>query len=182
MQHFVIRLLNMVYELIVFGGFAFWLLTAIVFLIALSMVESLEEFSGASALQCGYIVFLVLFCNISLDLSPYWWSPVPYLLIGLLWFLFMMTHRVKSLRRWIDKQPNPDEIRKNLKDGSGYSVATEWRHIYNTEPSWPKFFDRVLLWPLSMVKFASRDMLKAVYDVCVDRLVAYKHALLGIKS
>ncbi len=96
--------LIVVYELIVFGGVAFWLLTAIVFLIALSMVESLEEFSGASALQCGYIVFLVLFCNIRLDLSPYWWSPIPYLLIGLVWFLFMMTHRVKSLRRWIDKQ------------------------------------------------------------------------------
>jgi hypothetical protein len=182
MQPFVIRLLNMVYELLVFGGTAFWLLTAIVFLTALSMVESIEEFSGASALQCGYIVFLVLFCNISLDLSPYWWSPVPYLLIGLLWFLFMMTHRVKSLRRWIDKQSAPDEIRAYLKNGSRCDIPREWAHIYNTEPSWPKFFDRVLLWPLSMVKFASRDMLKAVYDVCVERLVAYKHALLGIKS
>lgn len=172
----------MVYELIVLGGVAFWLITAIVFLTTLSMVESLDEFSGAAMLQCGYIVFLVMFCNISLDLSKYWWSPIPYLLIGLLWFLFMMTHRVKSLRRWIDKQSNPDEIRADLKAGHGYKIPDEWKHIYNTEPSWPKFFDRVLLWPLSMVKFASRDMLKAVYEVCVERLVAYKHALLGIKS
>jgi hypothetical protein len=172
----------MVYELIVFGGVAFWLITAIVFLIALSLVESIDDFSGASVFQCGYILFLLLFCNINLDLSPYWWSPVPYLLVGLLWFLFMMTHRVKSLRRWIDKQPLPDEIRKQLKHGGRYSVETKWRHIYETEPSWPKFFDRVLLWPLSMMKFASRDMLKAVYDACVERLVAYKHALLGIKS
>jgi hypothetical protein len=172
----------MFYELIVFGGVAFWLLTVIVILIALSMVESLEEFSGASALQCGYIAFLVLFCNISLDLSPYWWSPVPYLLIGLLWFLFMMTHRVKSLRRWIDKQPDPDQLRHDLQKGCPHTIPEEWLFIYKTEPSWPKFFDRVLLWPLSMVKFASRDMLKAVYDVCLDRLISYKNALLGIKS
>lgn len=171
----------MLYELIVFGGVAFWLLTAIVLIIAFSTVESIEEFSTASAIQCAYIVFLILFCNISLDLSPYWWSPVPYLLIGFVWFLFMMTHRVKSLRRWIDRQPNSNEIRENLKGNDFRYVPSEWRYIYKTEPSWPKFFDRILLWPLSMVKFASRDLLKAVYDVCVDKLVAYKHSLLGIK-
>lgn len=171
----------MIYELIVFGGVAFWLITAIVFIMTLNLVESLDDISGASILQIGYIVFLVLFCNVGFDISKYWWSPIPYLIIGLLWFLFMMTHRVKSLRRWIDKQSDPDEIRKSLKDCSE-KIPNEWRHIYVTEPSWPKFFDRVLLWPLSMVKFACSDMLKAVYDVRVDKLVAYKHALLGIKK
>ncbi len=173
----------MLHELIVFGGVAFWIITAIVFLLAICLVESVDEFSGASVVQIGYVLFLVAFTNITLDLSPYWWCPIPYLIIGVLWFLFMMTHRVKQLRRWIDEQADPDDFRRKLKENklSFHRDREKWLDIYKTEPSWPKFFDRVVLWPLSMLKFATRDLLRLVYDACTDALVRYRNSLLGIK-
>lgn len=176
-----IKALHMVYELIVFGGVAFWLLTALAFLIILMTVDSVDYFSFAFTVFVGYIAVFALFSDVNLDLGKYWWGPILYLLIGLGWFLFMMTYRVRSLRRWMDSQEDPDAVRESLKGGDGPYIPHQWRSIYNTEPSWPKFIDRVTLWPLSMLKFASRDLIEVVYNMCAARLVAYRDALLGIK-
>lgn len=171
----------MLFELFVFGGILFWIITAIFAIIIFSILENVDDVSAATI---ALIVYLgIMFGLSNIEYNFVWWHLVTYFSVGFLWFMFRMTANTKKLRKWIDSQPDPDKIRKSFKEDDGYdsSIPREYRTVYQTEPSWPKFFDRVVLWPLSFAKYLLADLLFDIYDSLSKLLISYRNTILGIK-
>lgn len=165
----------MIFDLVVFGGVIFWIVVVATTILALGFLESSDEAPVACIIVGVITAILIVACDIPWAIR--WWMPVAYLLIGLIWFMFMMTYRLRPLREWIKEDPT----RKDLFKDNLVAIPRDLAKIYRTEPCYAKFFDRVLFWPLSMLKFALQDLAKAVYDSLVASLIRYKHYVIGVK-
>lgn len=174
----------MLTELFIVGGIFFWIITAMFLIIIFSALENMSEISVATIFFAVYLVIIGGLTNFTkeFEVSITWWHVLLYLGIGCLWFLTRMTSNLRKLKRWIDSKSDSEEIKKSLSKFKYCNlVPSEYRRIYESEPSFSKFFDRVILWPFCVLKYIFADLCFDIYSFFEKSLVKYKNSILGIE-
>lgn len=158
----------MFYELIMFGGVLFWALFALLCIFELVWVET-DSVGGL-----GFIIGLALFYAFSQPPIIGWQWIVSYLVIGLVWFFVMFHWNLSKVRKYLKDNPE-------MKEKTIYGWDVDIRHIYDTEPSFSNFVDRLFAWPFSMIRVFFGDFIFEVYNQVAKFLVQYKDKYLGLK-
>ena len=168
----------MLFEVVVFGGFVFWLIFAVITFVLLLATETSDGVSGGFLFLCS-IGLYYLFSNPPV-LDWYWYAG--YFVIGLVWFFVVFNYKLAVLKKWLDK--NPEQIKESNISGQyidfDHFKDKKYKKIYSEEPSFVRFFDRVFAWPLSMISIFLGDFSREIYEWIATYLESYKYKFLGI--
>jgi len=169
----------MLYPLIVFGGMWFWIIIALDVLFMLAWLDD-DDSGGGSAVAFG--VSLGAFYALCEAPVLHWQWFAAYFVIGAVWFLAVFRYRIGKLKKFLTKKGHNKEkqsIHEFLSDYSGEGFNRAMLAIYNREPSYGRFWDRMFCWPLSMLKIIFADLLVDAWDYLVTALNRWKKSFLG---
>ena len=175
----------MIYELVMFGGTFFWIIFAAYFLLITFVTD--REGQSIPMFIVGILVFYALSRPPILD----WPWIVSYFVIGLVWWFIVFNLRLNKIRKYLKDSPSFIEDGKvkfwYITDNPNKALNTvnmdrEVRRLYESEPSFLTFSERLLCWPFSLAKFAFCDMMQGIYDVLSHTMVRYKNRILGINN
>lgn len=164
----------MLVDLIMFGGVFFWIVFGVAMIAMLSMTDNQDD-GAITVFLISVAAFFALTKPPQIFLD--WRLIVAYFGIGIVWWFFVFNIKLLKLKRYLD------EDSRRVIDGTVNSVylSREMLAIYDSEPSFEKFFSRCFCWPLNMIKFFFKDFMQEVWRVISNFAVLYKNRLLGVK-
>jgi hypothetical protein len=138
-----------------------------------------------------FIVGILAFYALSRPPILDWPWIVSYFVVGLVWWFVIFNLRLNKIRKYLKQNPSFIEDGKvkffYITNDSNRAINTvdmdrEIRRLYESEPSFLTFSERLLCWPFSVAKFAFCDMMRSIYDSLSEMMVLYKNKILGISN
>ena len=140
----------MLHNLIEFGGLLFWIIVCLDVLLILAF---LDESDSASA--GVFAASIAAFYLLSTPPELCWQWICGYFVIGIFWFLAIFRYRIGKLKKFLVKYGFNINEHKSVTyflDSSSEDNASKMMNIYEYEPSFARFFDRLFCWPFSILK------------------------------
>lgn len=192
----------MLFGLFAFGGFSFTVFMCLWILILIFWTENEKAVVSAIVpLLIGIVILIGLTSKESYeqytlaDFHINYKTVAAYFGIGTAFFLIIFQMRLKRLKKYLDNNPHfkgVDEkgnftvnryVQVPTREGSDIKVPktmdSDMYTIYQYEPSFVRFFDRVFCWPCSVIRIFLTDIVKDVYCYIRDFLVNYKNQYLN---
>ena len=167
------------------NGLVFPVLSVIALLAISVSVDQCDESPIASIILGSYLAATYAFTNavefvgaLNYGFWPWFGGISAYLTVGAAWWLFVFRFHLGLLRDYINSCGDSDGARRSLSKGKSYFLPNDMRRIYETEPSFSTASDRILLWPLSIIRFFGDDFIKLVFNA----LKNHKRRFLGLET
>lgn len=165
--------MTLLFELVLFNSIIFWAI-CLPFLFWCYYFLGEEDYYGTIPLII-LTIFLVSFTNVPTVVSSLSWLWVlNYLIVGIVWWFSIFNLKLWKLRKYLRANNLTGESFKE------HNLDSEHLYIYRTEPSFNTFCDRIICWPISILRFVLGDALEYAYNFVYDWTITYKKKFLGI--
>jgi len=137
------------------------------------------------------IVGILIYTLFTQPPTFHWGWFVGYFVLGLIWFFVMFFINLTKIKKYLKANPDfwypseermvqrADHLDKDSDFYNQYADKKIW-HLYQTEPSVERFLDRVLCWPLLIIKFCCADLTVSLYESIADYLLNFKKRYLKV--